>query len=102
AAAADEDTDAGHDEGRLLEHDAGARHHGAEHPGRLAATLQRVLDVVVVLAGHDHHHADAHVERAEHLVVAHAAALLDEAEERRYRPGLAAQAHAEALRQHAG
>src|SRR5262249_43139597 len=42
-----------------LEHDAASAHQGADHEARLAAPLQRVLDLVQVLGTHDHHHADA-------------------------------------------
>ena len=38
---------------RSLEGDAAARHHGADHEARLAAPLERVLDVVEVLGRHD-------------------------------------------------
>ena len=79
-------------------HDAGAGHHGADDEARLAPALEGVLDVVEVLGGDDHDHADAHVEGAEHLVVADAAALLDQPEERRHLPGAAADAGAQARR----
>ena len=59
-----------------------ALHHGADDEARLAAALERVLDVVEVLGRDDHHHADAHVEGAVHLVLGDGAALLDEPEER--------------------
>ena len=59
----------------------------ADHEARLAAPLERVLDLVQVAGRDDDDHADAHVEGAVHLLVGDAPALLDQAEERRHLPG---------------
>src|SRR5512139_180541 len=48
--------------------DAGAGDHRPDHEARLPAPLERVLDLVEVARGDDHHHADPHVEGALHLL----------------------------------
>jgi hypothetical protein len=60
-----------------------------------------MLGLVQVFGPHDHDHPHAHVERAEHLVVGHVPALLDQPKEGRNFPRPAPDLRPEPLRKHA-
>src|SRR5918994_7861377 len=87
---------------RSLQDDAGAALDVPDHEARLAAPFQRVFHLVEVAGRRHDHHADAHVERAVHLLIRDLPGGLDEAEKRGHQPGGRADARAEAGGQHAG
>jgi REP element-mobilizing transposase RayT len=59
-----------------------------QHPGALAGGVEGGQQLVGDLRRADEHHADAHVERAQHLRVVNLARALKPREQRRHRPAL--------------
>ena len=59
----------------VVDHPLAAGLHGADQVARLAGGAQRLEDLAQAVRRHDEHHADAHVEDAEHLLALDVALL---------------------------
>src|SRR5437870_9861540 len=74
-------------------------HHAADHGGGAASAAQARRNLVHLVRRGDQSHPDAHIEDVVHLLVAHAAELLDEPEDGRHFPCAALDLYPQAVRQ---
>src|SRR5271166_2706409 len=72
----------------LVRHSLLTLHDAPNNVALLAAALQDELRLLELLGRHHQHHANAHVEGAQHFVARHVADLFHVLEDGRHRPGM--------------